>query len=167
MWFPERAMNRAARAALAACGLYACTYAWPIGAAPGDAGSDGPPSEASTDAPDEDTEGPDGGQDAPADSPPPLDVDADCQGLRQDVDASRVAAKKCFGTVGDCTLTVTTECGCKTWVEMFNGQADYQAKANALKNSGCPLNCTSCTPIGDAAAGFCLASGSSGLACSP
>jgi hypothetical protein len=157
-------MNRAARAALAACGLYACTYAWPIGAVPGDGGSDGPLPEGSADAAEEDdAEGPDAGQDAPADSPTPRDVDADCPGLYQDLDASRVAAKKCFGTVGDCTLTVTDECGCKTWVEMFSGQLDYQAKADALKKSGCALKCPSCAFV-DAAAGVCQPPG---FLCSP
>jgi hypothetical protein len=111
----------------------------------------------------------DSSDDAPVeDSPAPVDVDADCQGLYTDLDAARVAAKKCLGTVGDCTLREPNECNCQTWVETFAGQADYRAKVNAIKGSGCPLNCPAkCADIGDGAAGFCLPAGGSSLSCSP
>src|SRR5262249_20326049 len=111
-------MKGAARAALAACGLYACTYAWPIGAQPTDGGADGPRAEAGLDATDDETEPPDSGTDAPVeDSPPPVDASADCKGLLSDLDAARVTAKTCISNPAvDCLLRATTECKCQTWV---------------------------------------------------
>ena len=161
------AMKRPARAALAACGIYACTYAWSIGATT-DSGTDGTVAEAGPDVAQDDVDAPDSGEDAPVvDSPPPRDTNADCQGLLRDLDAARVTAKICYNNPAvDCLLRATTECKCETWVETTVAQSDYNAKAAAVAAAGCAQGCTACIPLGDASHGLCLASGP-GVACSP
>ena len=139
-------------AALAAAGALAgCSYDWSTAARPtGDAGTlDASRSDASTvdgGAVDAATSDANGGNDAPVST---------CDALFAKVASTRAAAKKCVSIAGVCTTHLSDECGCVTVVAQpaTAQDSDYLSAVAALKGSGCPLGCGSCSTARD---GLCI-----------
>jgi hypothetical protein len=132
-----------------------CVYDWTIGATSADAGPEG-------------GTGGTGGSGGSGGGAPDGSVDgAGCDALLADVNDKRNAAKACtLGASGQCTGTVTDECGCTSYVEDPNSAAtkDFSAAIDALKSAGCTPSCgPSCSP----SIGACLLSAGKGPYCVP
>ena len=142
--------GHAAACAVVLAGIYACTYAWPIGTSSPDAGDDGSkPEDGSTDGFDGDAGD---ATDGPSLDDVRLDVrNVDCGALKARAASTRATAKKCTFFSTECGGSVKDECDCPTWVDFQFVQPTYEYADAAfiLRNSGCQLQCPSqCPSIG-------------------
>jgi hypothetical protein len=117
----------------------ACTYAWPTGTSPLDAGADGP-----TDAsPDHAPDVVDAPTDTATDAPKPNDGGPDsapnCAKLLSEIALTRDPAKKCQQGTSFCAVAIKDECNCDTFIDEAGTQnvAAYQAAVAAFVAATC------------------------------
>ena len=95
----------------------------------------------------------------------PVDTAPDCSPLRDELENSRAASKRCVSTAGACTKTVTNECGCASTVGDLTSveSGRFVSAVKAFVDAKCKPACGAA--CGEVKSGFCLVDDAGGTSC--